>query len=373
MLFETVVNKLTQKPEAVHKAKSLDAYIHKYESNYGELTQIRKLETRMAELFPDDPKLGHFSARFSTDKFDPIAARIIVSPATQLRPKQGIMASIERGMSLQRSPSPPPRGQSVRPALLQAVNSPKRPFPGEDFDDNPPRKMQRSDQHEFQRGVSPLKGAAGRRLDQQRRMQGHGGGASSQNAAPLPLARDITFLLSLIPNAASFNSQRYKPNEIVRILREAHIPDYATYKSRRKDEHPSLRGGLGQAHKRQASGEHGQYGYQNRESPNPQNRPASPYGRLAPTHPPYRQSSLRPGSSGSYEPPPAVHAQQGPPPPQYGQSQPPPPGQFEGGAWPPSFPPPSFAPPPTMGYAQTLPPPPPQQQQQQPYHPPYRY
>jgi len=41
--FETVVSRLTQKPELVSKAKPLYAFFHKYESQYGELSQISKL------------------------------------------------------------------------------------------------------------------------------------------------------------------------------------------------------------------------------------------------------------------------------------------------------------------------------------------
>ncbi|KAK4124646.1 hypothetical protein N657DRAFT_595714 [Parathielavia appendiculata] len=368
VLFETVVNRLTQKPETVHKAKPLYAYFHKYESQFGELAQITKLEKRMAELFPEDPKLTNFTARYSTEKFDPIAARIIVSPTTQLRPKL-LMPSIEQGTSLQNSPRLPPFATRASPApqFLPATNSPKRPFPADDFDE-PPRKIQRNDFGEFQRGASPLKGAAGRRLDQQRRMQGQG--AASYAAGPAPIARDITFLLSQIPRADLYDFHRFNPAHLTNLLRDTPVPEYSTWKNtRQSSDHPG--------------GQHG--GYQNRDSPAPVGRPLSPYvgdaarSRLPPAPSaaaPYRQSSIRPGSSGSYEPPPAVYNTQGlvHPPPQAGYPHPSPHMQYDGGAaaappaaWPP-YPPPPVAqqgyggppPPPHHLYAQA-PPPPPQQ------------
>jgi cleavage stimulation factor subunit 3 len=352
VLFETVVNRLTQKPELAHKAKPLYAYFHKYESQFGELAQIAKLEKRMAELFPEDPKLAHFNARYSTDKFDPIAARIIVSPATQLRPKL-LIPSIEQGPSLQNSPRPPPFATRASPAppFPPVTNSPKRPFPADDFDE-PPRKIQRNDFGEFQRGASPLKGAAGRRLDQQRRMQGQT--AAAYTAGPAPIARDITFLLSQIPRADLYDLQRLDPVRLTNLLRDTHVPEYHAWKSARQTDYPG-----------------GQYhggGYPSRDSPAPgSGRPLSPYlgggaargGGAAPYR--QQQASLpaRPGSSGSYEPPPAAVYNPGPPPP--------PPAQYEGGGapgWPAAYPPPlggpyAGAPPPQqhLGYGQGVPPP----------------
>ncbi|KAL2023732.1 hypothetical protein VTK56DRAFT_1446 [Thermocarpiscus australiensis] len=351
VLFETVVNRLTQKPELVHKAKPLYAYFHKYESQFGELAQISKLEKRMAELFPEDPKLAHFSARYSTDKFDPIAARIIVSPATQLKPKL-LIPSIEQGTSIQNSPRPPPFAIRNSPAPATTY-SPKRPLPSDDFDENPPRKIQRSDFGEFQRGASPLKGAAGRRLDQQRRMQGS---AAAYTSAPAPIARDITFLLSQIPRADLYDYHRFSPARMTNLLRETPVPDYSVWKSSRDN-------------RQVASDYPGQYGYQSRDSPAPAagaGRPLSPYigGRPPAASAPYRQSSIRPGSSGSYEPPPPVYAQPGPPPPQP-QYMPPQP-QYDAGtaAWPP-YPP---APVVQQGYAGQPPPPPPPLGYGQPPH-----
>ncbi|KAK4653661.1 mRNA 3'-end-processing protein rna14 [Podospora pseudocomata] len=329
VLFERVVSRLTSKPENVHKAKQLYVYFHKYESQFGELAQISKLEKRMAELFPEDPKLSHFSARFSTEKFDPITARVIVSPAAQLRPKiqpPGLMPSIEQHqpqqpISIRNSPTPAPQ---FRPTI---TNSPKRPLPLDDDESNPPRKIQRNDYNtEFVRGASPLKGAAGRRLDQQRRMQGSAGGAS-YSSTPAPIARDITFLLGLIPRAEAYDYHRMNPNKVVNLLQSTNVPEYHVWKAHAN---PSQN-----PHHRNVSTDFGSYGggYGNRDSPAP--RAGSPYGQqrlVMGQGQGYRQSSLRPGSAGSgagYEPPPAVPGQGAggyqfgglpppPPPPGYG-------------------------------------------------------
>ncbi|OWP04685.1 hypothetical protein B2J93_5704 [Marssonina coronariae] len=230
--FETVVGKLTSKPESVQKAKPLYSYFHKYESQYGELSQISKLEHRMAELFPDDPKLSRFASRYSGEGFEPTAIRLIVSPATQTRAK-GVMQSIEQPPpALQISPRPqyaPEPSRSPRPQYVQAAittNSPKRPFQNEDFDSdlNRPRKLAR--------GESPLKGAAGRRLDQQKRLQQ---GAPNWNAPPFVIPRDITFLLSIIPRADLYTAEKFKPNALVRLLRETIVPDYSTWKQAKEE------------------------------------------------------------------------------------------------------------------------------------------
>ncbi|KAH6721494.1 hypothetical protein BKA61DRAFT_159597 [Leptodontidium sp. MPI-SDFR-AT-0119] len=227
--FQTVVSRLTQKPEMVSKSKALYAYFHKYESQYGELSQIAKLEQRMAEIFPDDPKLSQFAARYSAEGFEPTGIRLIVSPATQTRPK-GVMQSIEQPQPvMQVSPRPQyvqEASRSPRPQYLQTTNSPKRPFPVEDMENdlNRPRKLAR--------GESPLKGAAGRRLDQQKRLQQ---GTPSWNAPPFVVPRDITFLLSIIPRADLYSATKFKPEALVRLLQDAIVPDYNTWKQAKEE------------------------------------------------------------------------------------------------------------------------------------------
>jgi cleavage stimulation factor subunit 3 len=233
--FETVVSRLAEK-DKVSEAKPLYVFFHKYESEFGELSQIAKLEKRMAELYPDDPRLATFAARYSTGGFDPTAVRIIISPSKQMRAKMSalsIMQSIEQPTSIQNSPRPHyVQEASPRPQYLQATNSPKRPFQVEDSDDlNRPRKLAR--------GESPLKGAAGRRLDQQKRMQ-QGAPTWQSNAPPFVVPRDITFLLSIIPRAELYTSTKFSPEALVRLLRETIVPDFSTWKTARDQSQPTV-------------------------------------------------------------------------------------------------------------------------------------
>ncbi|KAL5606799.1 hypothetical protein BROUX41_003179 [Berkeleyomyces rouxiae] len=220
VVFETCVNRLTQKPETVHKAKSLYQYFHNYESHYGELSQISKLEERMAELFPEDPKLTNFLNRFVSDrqdKFDPLSVQIIVSPAVQQRPK--IQHLMEIPQSSRETPAAGFRMEaSPGPQYMRATNSPKRPYPNDDVEDNRPRK--------FARGESPLKGAAGRRLDQQRRAHG------------ATLHRDITFLLTLLPPVASFDAYKVNPSSLISLLTSTPVPEFHAWKSSQEPSAP---------------------------------------------------------------------------------------------------------------------------------------
>jgi cleavage stimulation factor subunit 3 len=163
---------------------------------------------------------------------------------------------------------------------------------------NPPRKVARA--------ASPLKGAAGRRLDQQRRAQ-QGQGTSASTHTPMPIPRDITFLLGLIPPAYAYNAQRFSPDGMVRLLHGTTIPDFNEWKST-QNQASRTESAPSRAHTRNASTEYPTYTYP-RDSPGPSARPLSPYGgaRPPPASVPYRNSPLRPGSSGSYEPPPASY------------------------------------------------------------------
>ena len=208
-VFETTVNKLLQKPELVAKAKPLFAFFHRYESHYGELAQVVKLENRMREAFPDEPRMSSFSQRFTQDSFDPTAIRPLISPATQTRSKT--IPSID---------GPPSRHVSP-PAIKVTPNmdSPKRPLPL----DEPEPEAQRP--RKLPRGESPLAGAAGRRLKQSRPpFEGTPLAGPVPFTAPPPLPREVNFLLSVIPPASAYNAMHFKADEIVRILRETPLP-----------------------------------------------------------------------------------------------------------------------------------------------------
>ena len=193
------------------KAKPLYAFFHDFESRYGELTQIVKLEKRMSDLFPEDPALTLFSRRFTQQGFDPTTIRPIISPATQAKPKIIPSTKAEAEDVL----------DSPQQRINEIINSPKRPLPTDDDDDSPrPRKVARPE--------SPLKGAAGRRLDQQKRNRQPEMPQFNQPVPhpppPPPLPRDVMFLLSIIPKAETYHATKFSAEQLVRLLRETNIP-----------------------------------------------------------------------------------------------------------------------------------------------------
>ena len=164
----------------------------------------------MRDLFPEDPSLILFSKRFVDDGFDPTAIRPIISPAKQTRPKPA--SSIEATAPTEQVPVP------------QNVNSPKRPLPLDDSDNDADRPRK------FVRGESPLKGAAGQRMVQQNSQQPPlpqiPRPPMPQPFLPPPLPRDVTFLLSIIPKAETYHATKFEPKELVRLIRETNIPTH---------------------------------------------------------------------------------------------------------------------------------------------------
>jgi len=216
-VFETAVSKLAQKPETLGKAKPLYAFFLDFESRYGELTQIVKLEARMRDLFPEDPTLSSFSRRFISKGFDATAIRPIISPATQTRSKPLPVPNIEA----------PTQHQDTPPKAFAPIgNSPKRPLSLDDSDTDGgrPRKIVR--------GESPLKGAAGRRLDQQKRNRQNDtpqyDGPSIPPPSPPSLPRDVLFFLSILPKAITYHGPRYEPAAMVKLLHESYISDHVS-------------------------------------------------------------------------------------------------------------------------------------------------
>ncbi|KAI1433799.1 hypothetical protein GGR50DRAFT_666478 [Xylaria sp. CBS 124048] len=303
VVFSQTVKRFKEKPELIPKLKPLYAYFHSYEARYGELTQVQELEKQMAELFRDDSTVSSFAARFATDRFDPITARVIISPAQQMRPKTAVLQSVENvSPSVRNTPQPIAQAErSPRPQFLPVnsghLNSPKRPYQHDDADDyNPPRKLAR--------GVSPLKGAAGRRLDQQRRQ-----GGTIGSGATISIPRDVTFLLGLIPPANTFFAHRFRPERMVQLIRETDVPEFSEWRTR-NEQHSS------RAHARTVSSDYPPYQYSGRDSPGNSGQPGSPYtgaGRaIAHSSATYRNSPLHP-ASGSYEAPaPAAYLGPGP-------------------------------------------------------------
>ena len=173
----------------------------------------------MSDLFPEDQRLHLFSRRFVQQMYDPTAIRPIISPGAQARPK--VFPSIEAPVS-----------RDTPPNRFVQSNSPKRPLPLEESDNEAgrPRKLAR--------GESPLKGAAGRRLDQQKRnrqphemlqFESH---SLPQAPPPPPIPRDVLFLLSIIPKAETYHATKFKAEEMVRLIRETNIPKSVNQLSR---------------------------------------------------------------------------------------------------------------------------------------------
>lgn len=219
-VFESTVSRLASKPETLARAKPIYSFFHGYEAHYGELSQVSKLEKRMNDLFPEDPQLSLFSQRYSLPGFDPTAIRPIISPSTQARPKAP--QSMEKALPGQESPPPI---QSQQPPNTY---SPKRPLEESDNESiPPPRKIARGD--------SPLKGAAGRRLDAQKRTHqlmhevNHSSSQVPPYSIPIPpppqptLPREIMFLLGIIPRADSYNATIFHAERMVNLLRNTDL------------------------------------------------------------------------------------------------------------------------------------------------------
>lgn len=246
VVFETTLTKILNTssvaPEVQkEKCRPLLGYMHAFESNYGDLAQIHKLEKRMAEMFPDEPELLRFSHRFEMPAFDPLKAQIVLSP-TQTRPRAPPQALPPQ--------QPPPGGVAIASPQTGEIRlgphgpyvaSPKRALEDSDAD-TPSRK--------FMRGDSPIKGAAGKRIatagSSLNAMSATvpttnnnmavgaaggsgfavknfvpGGGAQMGMGAPAPppsLPRQVTYLLSILPNAASYNATRFDPGLMVQFL-----------------------------------------------------------------------------------------------------------------------------------------------------------
>ena len=145
--------------------------------------------------------------------FDPTTIRPVISPAAQARRK---VPTIE-------APTNENTDSVSNTPVMEMKRSPKRPFVA-DEDDEQPRK--------FVRGESPLKGAAGRRLDQQKR-QVNGAPPPPFNLhqppPPPPLPRDIVFLLSIIPRADTYNATKFVPEKMVNLLRSINIPNQVPF------------------------------------------------------------------------------------------------------------------------------------------------
>lgn len=227
VVFESTIPKivnatdlsLEQKRE---KCRPLIAYMHDYESKYGDLAQIHKIEKRMSELYPEEPEISRFSHRFSLPDFDAMHVQLVLSP-TQARPR----AFEPQQQAPQQAPATSienmhnsPRGAA--PEILLGPNgpyvaSPKRPL--EDSDSEQP-------QRKFMRGESPLKGAAGLRMQSKAGATSGGGFATktfvpnsvSVPSGPPPLPPMIEYVLRLMPAARDYNQARFDAVKIAYLV-----------------------------------------------------------------------------------------------------------------------------------------------------------
>lgn len=234
------------------KVRPLLMFMHDFESDYGESAQIQKLENRMKVLYPQEPEIARFGHRHAMPSFDGMQVELIIS-TTQTRPKTtfagGMGMGMGAGMGQHRMAMRSVEGVQDGGSLRLGPNgpyvaSPKRPL--DDGDDN------ESPQRKFMRGDSPLKGAAGRRIQggglghaATNSASGAGGGGGgfatktyvpgsgpqTQNqgpvpvvaAGPPPLPREINFLLSILPHASTYHSNIFEPTRVVDFLRSLNL------------------------------------------------------------------------------------------------------------------------------------------------------
>lgn len=238
------------------KCRPLLGYMHSYESNYGELHSIRKIEDRMREMYPDESDVSRFGDRYALPSIDALSLQLFISPS-QARHKTAVLAP-EPGAPLipqaalpstEDAQSPPESGQLRLGPNGPYMASPKRGLEDSSDNEGPARK--------FARGESPLKGAAGRR------MQGGGaptstapppsssGGAGSgfmtktyipgqppqqQQPAPTgytapaanhptPLPYSIHNLLSRLPAAKYYGPAQFDPVKVVEFMQNMNLPE----------------------------------------------------------------------------------------------------------------------------------------------------
>lgn len=260
-VFETTVSKLTAKPESVAKSKPLYLFMHDHESQYGDMSQITKLEKRMGDLFPEDPSLARFAHRFrngtGSQTFDPCVVRPVISPATQMRPKGLLpiapLPSVEVDMTAK---IPVPSAIPVAAQQSSYMQSPKRPLDSaaDSEAEQPARKLAR--------GESPLKGAAGRRQQQRQRAEGYGSQSVQQGGAK-PLPREVNVLLSMIPNASTWSAALPKldPDRMVSVIQSMDLSRVQGQGVGAPPVQGGYAGGAAAAYGAPPAGAYGGYGY----------------------------------------------------------------------------------------------------------------
>ncbi|KAK4960353.1 mRNA 3'-end-processing protein rna14 [Elasticomyces elasticus] len=97
VVFETTVTKILGAGDKLFSAEErrgkvgvLLGFMHRFESGFGELGAVRRLEGRMRELFPEamaqDGGMGLWGERFAVNGFDALGVQLVLSDR-QIRPK----------------------------------------------------------------------------------------------------------------------------------------------------------------------------------------------------------------------------------------------------------------------------------------------
>ena len=247
VVFETTITKIMNAPNTTldqqrAKCRPLFGFMHNFESKYSDnLDKIHRLEKRMAEMFPDEPDILRFSDRFALPSFDAMQVQLVISPTQALLKPAGQFATAAGAQ-----PQQPIRSIEQPRSPPEIILGPNGPYVA-----SPKRKLDDSDseapQRKFMRGESPLKGAAGRRMQNVQTgsgqppggaVSGAGGGFVTKNyipgaggapavapqpAGPAPWPREISFLLSIIPGAASYKAMQFDPGRMVELLRTVNV------------------------------------------------------------------------------------------------------------------------------------------------------
>lgn len=240
VVFETVVGKILGKVTLVQerreRLRGLLGWMYHFESRYGDLAQVRKLEARMRELFGAEPglELERFAERFEVGGFDGVGVQLPLSEK-QIRPKTTVtlpptvMVEAAGADALRLGPGGP------------YMASPKRPLDDLDTDAETPRK--------FMRAESPLKGITNRKPTTTGTLpppvsgggtlttQTGSGGFMTKNYVPAtspaapgnqvqppaPLPREITLLLQVLPNGAAYRKTcpqwLFDPGRVLGLLK----------------------------------------------------------------------------------------------------------------------------------------------------------
>ena len=214
--FETSLNRFPTTAEGLAKTRPIWIFYRDYQIQYGDLVQVRKLEQRMRNHFPDDPKLEQFATQPSPKKFDPFEAQVLISPMAQMKPDPTAPDSHSLP-SAQNSPRPAAAPQ------FKSSHSPKRPLEDSETENTHARKIQRTE--------SPFKGGGSRRNEGGKR--NFGKHLNGNTSTPPVVAKNlvppaIINLLGKLPRAELYGDQwRFDALKVVDTLNRIDVSNAA--------------------------------------------------------------------------------------------------------------------------------------------------